>query len=141
VRSGPLPERASFLGRLAHAGREGGGEVPIASTPGALGPLVARNLRFLLNTKKTHGSVLVDYGLGDYDDPRRIQGDIDVVAREIQATVAVYEPRIVGPTVKAVAHDAARRIDYELSGAVAGEPMTFHLVFVTRSRGVTVEEP
>jgi type VI secretion system lysozyme-like protein len=135
----------SFLGRLAQAGREGGAEryVQVASTPDApvLAPLVARNLRFLLNTKKTHGSVLVDYGLGDYDDPLRIQGDIDALGREIQATVAVYEPRLAGPRVKAVARDAQRRIDYALSGTLAGEPVTFHVVFDTLSRLVTVKEP
>ena len=138
-------EVVSFLGRLAEAARQGGVErdVPIASTPDArvMAPIVARNLRFLLNTKKTHGSVLRDYGLGDYDDPLHIKGDIDALALEIQATVGKYEPRIVGPVVKAVGHDAARRIDYELSGVLAGEPVTFHVVFDTTWRRVTVGEP
>jgi predicted component of type VI protein secretion system len=84
--------------------------------------------------------VLVDYGLGDYDDPTRIKGDVDLLAREIQATVAVYEPRISGPQVKAVARDPRRRIDYELTGTVAGEPRTIRIAFDARSRTVTVKE-
>ena len=139
------PEAVSFLGRLARAGREDGAgpDAPLAEVSDAevMTSLVTRNLRFLLNTKKTHGSVLVDYGLGDYDDPLRIKGDIDALAREIQATVLAYERRLVGPRVKAVGRDARRRIDYELSGSVAGRPATFHVVFDTISRGVTVEEP
>lgn len=152
MKSGEGPESFSFLGRLARAENEmeiaeaaGQGVheryVPLTELPdpAVLAAIVARNLRFMLSTKKRHGSVLVDYGLGDYDDPRYVSQDVDRLAGEIRATVAKYERRLEGPTVKAVARDARSRIAYDLTGTLAGQEQRFRIVFDTFLRGVTVE--
>ncbi|WP_438011806.1 type VI secretion system baseplate subunit TssE [Sorangium sp. So ce321] len=138
-------EGASFLGRLARSGRVAQGAADDPRAPALRDAAVElsnikRNLRFLLNTRKTHGSVLADYGLGDYDDPARRKDAVDHLGDEIQATVARHEPRLGDPRVVAVARDRERRILFDLTGTVAGEERVIRVAFDTVFRGVTVEE-
>jgi type VI secretion system lysozyme-like protein len=128
----------SFLEKLALADRGGGrveewSEQPIQASELAL---VVTNLGNVLRTRKRHGSVLPDFGLGDYEDPRRVKESIDVLGREIQQAAARYEPRLQRPRVQAISRDQSRRIHYQLTGAIAGAPVKIAVVFDTIHRAV-----
>jgi type VI secretion system lysozyme-like protein len=97
---------------------------------------VIKNLFNVLRTRKSHGSVLVDYGVGDYDEPQRVKDSIDILGREIQQAAARYEPRLQRPRVQAVSRDASRRIHYQLTGTLAGAPVKIMVSFDTIHRAV-----
>jgi type VI secretion system protein len=129
----------SFLEKLSMAERRPEGRIeewsaqPVDASD--LSPLI-ENLGNVLRTKKRHGSVVADLGLGSFDDPDRIKETMGTLEREIQEAVARYEPRLRKPRLRAVDRDAQRRIHYELTGTVAGAPVTIAVVFDTRYRTV-----
>jgi predicted component of type VI protein secretion system len=128
----------SFLEKLAFAYRA---DQPIDEWPaqGAAAEeldLVMANLLNVLRTRKRHGSVLDDFGLGDHDDPRCVDDAIDVLGAEIQKVASRYEPRLRSPRVLAVSRDQSRRIHYHLSGALSGASVKILVVFDTSFRTV-----
>jgi len=139
-------EDGSFLGRLASAGKaEGLGlDAPDPQVPpirrDALVKLIVRNLNHLLRSRKGYDCVMLDYGLGDYDDPRHIDRTIQKLVSEIGQAIAAYEPRLASPVVLAVSHDKQAAIQLSIEGLVLGEPCKLQARFETRARHITVKE-
>jgi type VI secretion system lysozyme-like protein len=143
--SGPKPRppaeatrEPSFVEKLAMARRHGGRAEEWSAQPvdaADLSPLIA-NLGNVLRTKKRHGSVVADLGLGDYDNPQRIKETMATLEREIREAVTRYEPRLRAPRVQAVDRAANGRIHYEITGTVAGAPVKIAVVFDTYLRTV-----
>lgn len=116
----------SFLHRLAHLPAESAVES------------VARNLGVVLNTRKGCGSVIADFGLGDYDGyPNTIEA-VSALKDEIAALVRRHEPRLARPQVTLLGRLGPNRVCFALAGAVAGHTYTFHIVIHSEFRNVTV---
>ena len=110
---------------------------------------VVRNLTAVLNSRKGTGSVVADFGLGDYEGMRAPDGTLSlhlatkdilsVLVPEIRAQVARYEPRIADPAVTVVGRDRDLRAVFALTGSVSGRPARFRLALHTLFRDVVVE--
>jgi predicted component of type VI protein secretion system len=104
----PARRRQSFLGRLAHLPRER-----------ALAE-IARNLGFVFNTRKDCGSVLADFGLGDYEHESNTQQAVEALRLELGAAVRRYEPRLGSASVKLLGRHRYNMVRFEIEGRVDG---------------------
>ncbi|HWU87578.1 MAG TPA: hypothetical protein VN253_09910, partial [Kofleriaceae bacterium] len=71
----PARRRQAFLGRLAHLPRER-----------ALAE-IARNLGFVFNTRKDCGSVLPEFGIGEYEGEPNTHGAVEALRLELGAAI------------------------------------------------------
>lgn len=106
----PARRRQAFLGRLAHRPRAH-----------ALVE-IARNLGFVFNTRKDCGSVLPEFGLGDYEREPTTQRAVEVLRGELAAAVRRYEPRLAGATVKLLGRYGYSMVRFEIAGVADGRP-------------------
>ena len=97
---------------------------------------VLANLGNVLRTRRRHGSVVDDLGLGDYDHPSRVHTSVDFLGRQIQEVTARYEPRLEYPQVKPVTRNASRQICYRLTGSIDGAPVKIDVLFDTAHHAV-----
>ncbi len=77
---------------------------------------VVRNLRVLLNSKRGYGSLLCNFGTGDYLAEHGGRNALRVLAREMQETIQLYEPRLRIERLRALGRDDRLRIVFELTG-------------------------
>ncbi len=101
---------------------------------------VVRNLENVLNAVKCYGSVVQDYGLGDYDGVMNTADSLATLRREIDCAVRSYEKRIHDPKVDLLGRDAASWIHFDLSGRVAGRARRLRLRFHAVRHQVLVSE-
>lgn len=116
----------SFLHRLA--------QLPAESTVES----VARNLGAVLNTRKGCGSVVADFGLGDYEAHTSTAEVVSALQQEIVTLVRRHEPRLAQPRVTLLGRLGPSRVCLALAGTVAGHAYTFHIVIHTELRNVSV---
>ncbi len=116
----------SFLHRLA--------QLPAESVVES----VARNLGAVLNTRKGCGSVVADFGLGDYEAHPNTVEAVSALVDEIAALVRRHEPRLAQPRVTLLGRLGPSRVCFALAGTVAGHAYTFHIVIHSEFRNVTV---
>jgi predicted component of type VI protein secretion system len=110
---------------------------------------VSRNLAAVLNSRKGTGSVVADFGLGDYEGGRARDGTLGphiatkdilaVLVPEIRAQVARYEPRLADPEVTVLGRDRDLRAVFVLTGVLSGRRMRFRLALHTVFRNVEVD--
>jgi type VI secretion system lysozyme-like protein len=118
--------RQAFLGRLAQ----------LAPAPARVE--VARNLGFVLNTRKACGSVLVDFGLGDYEREVTTARAVETLRAELLAAVRRHEPRIGEPCVRLLGRWHHNMVRFEIAGSVDGHACALDVDIDTTTRQVTV---
>lgn len=119
-------QSSSFLSRLTRS--------PAGSAPA----LVAENLGHVLNTRKGCGSVLPEFGLGDYEDAPNTHDAVIVLGKELRAVVLRYEPRLAEPEVTLLGRHGYRMIRFSITGLVDGQPQAFAVDVNTSDRHVHV---
>ena len=121
--------RQGFLGRLAQLAPEG------ASAE------VVRNLGFVFNTRKACGSVVADFGLGDFDAEGTTARAVEALRGELLDSVRRHEPRLCEPAVRLRGRWRYNMVRFELVGIVEGRPCVFDVDIDTTSHAVSVREP
>ncbi|MCY1059595.1 type VI secretion system baseplate subunit TssE [Nannocystis sp. SCPEA4] len=116
----------SFLARLTQA--------PPQALPGA----IARNLENLLNTRKGCGSVVAEFGLGDYEAAVTTHEAVLLLQGELERSVGRYEPRITAPRVKLLGGLGSTTVRFELRGQAREQELVMWVDIDTRTRKVDV---
>jgi predicted component of type VI protein secretion system len=118
--------RQAFLGRLAQLGPE-----PASAE-------VVRSLGFVLNTRKACGSVVADFGLGDFEAEGTTARAVDALRDELLAIVRRHEPRLRDPAVRLLGRWRSNMVRFELAGRLEDQPCVLDVDIDTTSRAVTV---
>ena len=105
---------------------------------GSAAALVAENLGHVLNTRKGCGSVLPEFGLGDYEDAPNTHEAVLVLGKELRAVVLRYEPRLAEPEVTLLGRHGYRMIRFSITGLVDAQPQAFTVDVNTSDRHVDV---
>lgn len=116
----------TFLGRLGRREREG----PVDG--------VVRNLWCLFNTKKRCGSVLAEYGLGDFERACNTRDAVELLRGEMLELVRRFEPRLEGAEVVLKGHYDVHMVRFAIEGTVAGARWRFRIDMNTRDHSVAV---
>lgn len=116
----------SFLNRLTRG--------DVQSVPEA----VADNLVNVFNTRKGCGSVISEFGLGDYESAANTHDAINVLIEELAALVIRYEPRLSQPQVVLRGRYGYRMIRFGLAGVLDGASCGFIVDIDTSTRRVDV---
>jgi predicted component of type VI protein secretion system len=101
---------------------------------------VRRNLGYLFNTKKGYGSVVADYGLGDYETGNSTDRSVLLLIDEMTAAVRQYEPALRDPEVTLLGRTDPAGVRLALTGTLDGVPRRFLLDMNTTDRSVAVQE-
>ncbi|GIW70581.1 MAG: hypothetical protein KatS3mg102_0123 [Planctomycetota bacterium] len=75
---------------------------------------VIDHLNHMLNTKKTFGAWLQDYGIGDFNEWKSRRKIVDTIMAEIAHNIRRYEPRVDIEEIKEVETDNPFRIRLEV---------------------------
>lgn len=81
---------------------------------------VVRNLQHLLNSKRSYGSLLCNFGTGDYLADHGGANALRTLMREIKETIDIYEPRFSVAGIRPLGRDDKLRVVFELSGRLNG---------------------
>lgn len=122
----PARRRQGFLGRLAQLPREH----VLAE--------IARNLGFVFNTRMACGSVLPDFGLGDYEHEGNTHHAVEALRVEMLAAVRRLEPRLGGPAVRLLGRYRYNMVRFEITGVVEGQACGLGVDIDTTTRQVAV---
>jgi len=81
---------------------------------------ILRNLNMLLNCRQGCCEVRPDYGLSDLNTTKDMRGSMPVLAREVEAQIRMFEPRLKNVVVRPV-EDKTRiaELIFSISGEVA----------------------
>jgi type VI secretion system protein len=126
VRASPVRRRQAFLGRLAQLPRE------------RVLDEIVRNLGFVLNTRKACGSVLPDFGLGDYEREVNTHHAVETLRGELLGAVRRHEPRVDEPSVRLLGRYGYNMVRFEILGRVDGQACGFGVDINTTTRHVAV---
>jgi type VI secretion system lysozyme-like protein len=124
----PSRRRPAFLGRLVQLAPERAAEE------------VVRNLGHVFNTRKACGSVVADFGLGDFAAEGTTTRAVEVLRGELLAAVRRYEPRLGEPAVRVLGRASRRRVRFELAARLDGRPCTLDVEIDTTTHEVTVRD-
>lgn len=108
-----------------------------ASAPEAPAVII-RNLEHLFNTRKGCGSVIAQFGLGDYEAAPTTHDAVILLRDELEASTRRYEPRLAAPAVRLLGGYGYRGVRYELRGQVRGEELVLWIDIDTTTRQVRV---
>jgi predicted component of type VI protein secretion system len=122
----PTRRRQAFLGRLAHLPRE---RVLVE---------IARNLGFVFNTRKACGSVLPDFGLGDYEREVNTHQAVEVLRAELLSAVRRHEPRMTEASVRLLGRYGYSMVRFEVAGRVDGQACALGVDIDTTTQRVDV---
>ncbi|HMU39217.1 MAG TPA: GPW/gp25 family protein [Pseudomonadota bacterium] len=104
---------------------------------------VVRNLDHVLNARRGFGSLLHSFGTADYLKESGGSAATQTLLREINDTIATYEPRLRVNSLKVHGRDNTLRLYIELQGTILssywGFPCQLLIRFHTPSGSVTVE--
>lgn len=90
---------------------------------------VQENLYYLLNAREGYGSVIRDYGIGNYyAQPDTIHA-VRVLLREVLDDIARYEPRLKVLSLETKGRDSNMKLHLELIGLIGGARYLFKLSF------------
>lgn len=120
------PMQRSFMARLAGAPSQ-----PVVE-------LVALNLQHMLNTRRGTGSVIREYGLGEYERAPTTEEAVLALTREIPALIERYESRFAAPELRLRGRTAYNMIRFELEGTIEGRTERLELDMNTSTREVRV---
>ena len=124
----PTRRRQAFLGRLAQL------------APERASAEIVRNLGFVFNTRKACGSVVADFGLGDFEAEGTTARAVEALRGELLATVRRYEPRLRGPAVRLLGRWNYNMVRFEVAGQVGDQACTLDVDIDTTTREVTVRD-
>ncbi len=122
----PARRRQAFLGRLAQLPRE------------RMLAEVARNLGFVFNTRKACGSVLADFGLGDYERDVNTHHAVETLRVELLAAVRRHEPRMAEVSVRLLGRYRYNMVRFEIAGLVDSQACAIGVDIDTTTRSVEV---
>lgn len=100
--------------------------------------LIALNLMNMLNTRRGSGSVIREFGLGDYERAPTTHDAVLILVEEIAELCRRYEPRLADPKVELLGRSGYEQLRFELAGRVGGRRQAFWLDMNTSSRQVTI---
>jgi predicted component of type VI protein secretion system len=122
---------ASFITRLAQAPAQ-------ADTT-----VILRNLEHLFNTRKGCGSVVAEFGLGDYEAAPTTHDAVILLRAELEALTRRYEPRLASPQVRLLGGYGYCGVRFELRGRARGDELVLWIDIdtTTRAARVAVGEP
>jgi predicted component of type VI protein secretion system len=124
----PPRRRQAFLGRLAQL------------APGRASADVVRNLGFVLNTRKACGSVVADFGLGDFEAEATTARAVEALRGELLAAVRRHEPRLREPAVRLLGRWSYNMVRFEIAGRIDDRSCTLDVDIDTTTREVTVRD-
>ena len=116
----------SFINRLTRS------PAPMNTT------VIIRNLEHLFNTRKGCGSVIEEYGLGDYEAAPTTHEAVISLRAELEALTRRYEPRLASPQVKLLGGYGYCGVRFELRGQVRGDELVLWIDVDTTTRKVRV---
>jgi predicted component of type VI protein secretion system len=125
----PANRRQGFVARLAQLPRE------------RVVAEIARNLGFVFNTRKACGSVVADFGLGDYEHEVNTHHAVEALRVELLAAVRRHEPRLLGAQVRLLGRYRYNMVRFELAGSVDGQALVLGVDIDTTTRAVEVLVP
>lgn len=120
--------RKAFLGRL-------GARLPYEDVAAE----VARNLGFIFNTRKECGSVLPDFGLGDYECAVNTHQAVETLRGELLAVVRRHEPRVSEAAVRLLGRYRYNMVRFEIAGLIEGQACAFDVDIDTTTLRVEVD--
>ena len=120
--------RQAFLGRLAQR------------APEAASSEVVRNLGFVLNTRKACGSVIADFGLGDYEREGTTSRAVEALRSELLIAVRRHEPRLHAPKVRVLGGWRFNFVRFEIAGDIDDRPCAIDVDIDTTTNHVTVHD-
>jgi len=123
----PRRRPQAFLARLAQQPRE------------RAAVEIARNLGFVLNTRKACGSVVADFGLGDYECEVNTHHAVAILCTEMLAAVRRNEPRLTGPAVRLLGRRRYNLVRFEIAGRLDGHDCLFDVDIDTTTRWIEVQ--
>lgn len=100
--------------------------------------VIVRNLEHLFNTRKGIGSVVTEFGLGDYEVAPSTHDAVVLLRAELEESTRCYEPRIASPQVRLLGGYGYRGVRYELRGQVRGEALVLWIDIDTTTRQARV---
>jgi predicted component of type VI protein secretion system len=118
--------RQAFLGRLAQL------------DPERATAEIARNLGFVFNTRKACGSVLADFGIGDYEREANTGRAVEALRVELLDAVHRHEPRIRQASVRLLGGWRTNMVRFEIAGRVDGGSCSLDVDIDTTTRHVAV---
>lgn len=124
----PTRRRQAFLGRLAQLAPER----PSAD--------VVRNLGFVFNTRKACGSVVADFGLGDFDAESTTARAVEALRGELLAIVRRHEPRLREPAVRLLGRWSYNMVRFEIAGQLGDRACILDVDIDTTTREVLVRD-
>ena len=122
----PTRRRSTFLARLAQL------------APERTAVAVVKNLGFVLNTRKACGSVIADFGLGDYEREGTTSRAVEALRTELLTCVRRHEPRIRAPKVRVLGGWHFNFVRFEIAGDIDDQPCAIDVDIDTTTNHVTV---
>lgn len=116
----------SFMSRLARIGKE------------AKLDRILRNLNRVFNARKRYGSVVHEFGIGDYEYTWNTPKLLETLRMELLAAVQEYEPELLQPEVVMKGRDRDLWVRFLLIGIVDGEAHQFHIDIDSKYRNIVV---
>ncbi len=109
----------SLLERLERDGGDGTALSPAGKESAAMESIL-RNLGALLNSRQGCCETRPDYGLSDFNASQDIRGALPAIAREVEAQIRMFEPRLRNVLVRPI-EDKARlgELIFHISGEIA----------------------
>lgn len=99
---------------------------------------VADNLGRVFNTRRGCGSVVDEFGLGEYEHSANTHDAVVALLQELPALVGRYEPRLQEPVVELEGRYGYRKVRFGLSGRIDGAACAFIVDIDTTTRRVDV---
>lgn len=119
----------SFMSRLARIGKE------------AKIDRILRNLNRVFNSRKRYGSVVHEFGIGDYEYTWNTPILLETLRTELLYAVREYEPEVFEPEIALDGRDNQLWVRFVLTGLVDGEPQRFYIEIDSKYRNVAVSLP
>jgi type VI secretion system lysozyme-like protein len=111
-------------------GKDGGNKALLLS--------IQRSLQRILNTRHETASAAIDYGTSDISGLTRGSYTADIVRREIEHSIRVYEPRLANPKVTFRQSRELFSMHFDVEANVVGHegelPLVFHSVMSPSGR-------
>ncbi len=99
---------------------------------------VARNLEAILNAKRGYASAVEVFGLGRADGYFASRPLVAGVIKDMLEAIGTHEPRLTSPSLTLLGRDRDLWVNFELRGAVSGEPRVFIVRFHSVFRNVRI---
>lgn len=101
---------------------------------------ILENLNCILNTKKGFGSLIEEFGVGDYNAFKGRREIVTTLVAEIEENIARYEPRVCIESIKEVDSELSNRLRFEMKCRILNTPKPLFINFDTAYAKVEVEE-